>query len=154
MSVTEKSISVLNDLTEINNDRVAGFEKAIADINDENVDLKAIFQEYSTQSRKFSQELTAIVAGYGEDIETGNSVAGTLHRAWIDVKSLFGGSDRASILSEAERGEDAIKAAYKMALENGELTGEAFDTVSKQAEAIKAAHDAIKALRDAAKAMS
>lgn len=154
MSVTEKSISVLNDLTEINNDRVAGFEKAIAEINDENVDLKAIFQEYSTQSRKFSQELTAIVAGYGEDIETGNSVAGTLHRAWIDVKSLFGGSDRASILSEAERGEDAIKAAYKMALENGELTGEAFDTVSKQAEAIKAAHDAIKALRDAAKAMS
>ena len=154
MSVTEKSISVLNDLTEINNDRVAGFEKAIADINDENVDLKAIFQEYSTQSRKFSQELTAIVAGYGEDIETGNSVAGTLHRAWIDVKSLFGGSDRASILSEAERGEDAIKAAYKMALENGELTGEAFDTVSKQAESIKAAHDAIKALRDAAKAMS
>jgi len=154
MSVTEKSISVLNDLTEINNDRVAGFEKAIADINDENVDLKAIFQEYSTQSRKFSQELTAIVAGYGEDIETGNSVAGTLHRAWIDVKSLFGGSDRASILSEAERGEDAIKAAYKMALENGELAGEAFDTVSKQAEAIKAAHDAIKALRDAAKAMS
>lgn len=154
MSITEKSISVLNDLTEINNDRVAGFEKAIADINDENVDLKAIFQQYSAQSRKFSQELTAIVAGYGEEVETGNSVAGTLHRAWIDVKSLFGGSDRASILSEAERGEDAIKAAYKMALENGELSGEALETVNKQAQDIKEAHDAIKALRDAAKAMN
>lgn len=154
MSITEKSISVLNDLTEINNDRVAGFEKAIADINDENVDLKAIFQQYSAQSRKFSQELTAIVAGYGEEVETGNSVAGTLHRAWIDVKSLFGGSDRASILSEAERGEDAIKAAYKMALENGELSGEALETVNKQAQDIKEAHDAIKVLRDAAKAMN
>lgn len=151
MNVTEKSISVLNDLTEINNDRVAGFEKAIADIKDENVDLKAIFQQYSSQSRKFSQELTAIVAANGEDIETGNSVAGTLHRAWIDVKSLFGGSDRASILSEAERGEDAIKAAYTLALEKGELTGEALETVSRQAQDIKAAHDAIKALRDAAK---
>ncbi|TCD02863.1 DUF2383 domain-containing protein [Pedobacter psychroterrae] len=31
--------------------------------------------------------------------DTGNSVAGTLHRAWIDVKSLFGGDDRESILS-------------------------------------------------------
>lgn len=154
MSVTEKAISVLNDLTEINNDRVAGFEKAIADINDENVDLKAIFQEYSTQSRKFSQELTAIVAGYGEEVETGNSVAGTLHRAWIDVKSLFGGTDRASILSEAERGEDAIKAAYKLALEEGELSAEALETVSRQAQAIKTAHDAIKVLRDAAKAMN
>ncbi|WGQ10981.1 PA2169 family four-helix-bundle protein [Pedobacter gandavensis] len=154
MNVTEKSISILNDLTEINNDRVAGFEKAIADIKDEHVDLKAIFQEYSSQSRKFSQELTAIVAANGEDIETGNSVAGTLHRAWIDVKSLFGGSDRASILSEAERGEDAIKAAYALALEKGELTGEALEIVSRQAQDIKAAHDAIKALRDAAKITS
>ncbi|MBB5638127.1 uncharacterized protein (TIGR02284 family) [Pedobacter cryoconitis] len=151
MSVSEKSISILNDLTEINNDRVAGFEKAIADINDENIDLKAIFQQYSAQSRKFSQELTAIVAGYGEDVETGTSVSGTLHRAWIDVKSLFGGSDRVSILSEAERGEDAIKAAYKLALEDGNLSTDALETVSKQAQEIKSAHDAIKALRDAAK---
>lgn len=154
MSVTEKSISVLNDLTEINNDRVAGFEKAIADINEENIDLKAVFQQYSAQSRKFSQELTAIIAGYGEEVETGTSVAGTLHRAWIDVKSLFGGSDRAGILSEAERGEDSIKAAYKLALESGELTGEALDTVNKQAQDIKTAHDAIKTLRDAAKAVN
>ncbi|RAJ37295.1 ferritin-like domain-containing protein [Pedobacter cryoconitis] len=154
MSVSEKTIATLNDLTEINNDRVAGFEKAIADIKDENIDLKAIFLKYSEQSRKFSQELTAIVAGYGEDVETGNSVSGTLHRAWIDVKSLFGGSDRASILSEAERGEDAIKAAYKLALEEGELSASALETVTRQAGDIKAAHDAIKVLRDAAKAVS
>lgn len=154
MNSSEKSLTVLNELTEINNDRIAGFEKAIADIKDENIDLKAIFQEYATQSRQFSQELTAIVASHGEEIETGNSVAGTLHRAWIDVKSLFGGSDRASILSEAERGEDAIKAAYTMALEKGGLSGQALETVSSQAQDIKSAHDAIKALRDAAKAMS
>ncbi|MBB5644050.1 ferritin-like domain-containing protein [Pedobacter cryoconitis] len=154
MSVSEKTISTLNDLTEINNDRVAGFEKAIADIKDENIDLKAVFLKYSEQSRKFSQELTAIVAGYGEDVETGNSVSGTLHRAWIDVKSLFGGSDRASILSEAERGEDAIKAAYKLALEEGELSADALETVTRQAGDIKSAHDAIKVLRDAAKAVS
>jgi uncharacterized protein (TIGR02284 family) len=81
MNITEKSISTLNDLIEINNDRIAGFEKAIADIKEENVDLKAIFQKYSGQSRTFSQELTAIVAANGENVETGNSVAGTLHRA-------------------------------------------------------------------------
>jgi len=154
MNTTEKSLSILNDLTEINNDRIAGFEKAIADIKDENIDLKGLFQQYSSQSRKFSQELTAIVASYGEEIETGNSVAGTLHRAWIDVKALFGGSDRESILSEAERGEDAIKAAYKLALEEGELTGEALTTVTAQAAEIKSAHDEIKALRDAAKVIN
>lgn len=151
---TMKTTTILNELTEINNDRIEGFQKAAVDIKDENIDLKAIFQDYSTQSRKFSQELVALVAGLGEEVETGNSVAGTLHRAWIDVKSLFGGNDRVSILNEAERGEDAIKAAYKLALERGELSGEALATVSRQASEIQTAHDTIKALRDAAKAVS
>ena len=143
--------SVINDLIEINNDRVAGFEKAIADINDENIDLKAIFQEYAEQSRKNGQELAAIF-GSVDEVETGNSLSGTLHRAWIDVKSLFGGSDRAGILSEAERGEDAIKKAYQEALSSNELPSNAIETVRSQAQGINAAHDKIKLLRDAAKA--
>ncbi|CAM4063177.1 conserved hypothetical protein [Pedobacter westerhofensis] len=151
MSTTEKSVSVLNDLIEINNDRIAGFEKALADIDDQNIDLKALFQEYASQSRKNSQELTALVAGYGSDIETGTSISGGLHRAWIDVKSIFGASDREGILNEAERGEDAIKAAYKEALTEGNLSADAVPTVTEQAEGIKSAHDKIKALRDLAK---
>lgn len=152
MATTENATSVVNELIEINNDRIAGFEKAIADIKDENIDLKALFQGYAEQSRKNSQELSAIVGSVSE-IETGNSVAGTLHRAWIDVKSLFGGNDRAGILSEAERGEDAIKKAYKEALAGGELSGEAIEVVSAQATKINAAHDEVRNLRDAAKAL-
>ncbi len=151
MATTEASTGVLNDLIEINNDRVAGFEKAIADIKDENIDLKSVFQGFAEQSRKNGQELAALV-GTPDEVETGNSVSGTLHRAWIDVKSIFGGSDRASILSEAERGEDAIKKAYQDALNSGELPSDAVSTVSSQAQEINAAHDQIKALRDAAKA--
>lgn len=151
MATTESATGVINDLIEINNDRVAGFEKVIADINDENIDLKEVFQLFAQQSRKNGQELAAIV-GSANDIETGNSVSGTLHRAWIDVKSLFGGSDRASILSEAERGEDAIKKAYKDALSGGELPASAVEIVSSQAQEINSAHDKIKALRDIAKA--
>ncbi len=150
METTEKSVEILNGLIEINNDRVAGFEKVIADINDENIDLKELFQGYAAQSRKNGQELAAVVGNYGE-VETGTSASGTLHRAWIDVKSIFGGSDRASILTEAERGEDAIKKAYSNALADGELPVEAVEIVSRQFQDITAAHDQIKALRDTAK---
>ncbi|NHA02703.1 PA2169 family four-helix-bundle protein [Mucilaginibacter sp. HC2] len=151
MEITAKSTEVLNDLIEINNDRVAGFEKAIADIKDENIDLKELFQEYSAQSRRFSQELTQVVANEGGEAETGTSASGSLHRAWIDVKSIFGASDRAGILNEAERGEDAIKKAYQQALSESGLSPEAQSKVSEQAGDINAAHDRIKALRDAAK---
>ncbi|MEO3407540.1 PA2169 family four-helix-bundle protein [Mucilaginibacter sp. CAU 1740] len=150
MATTENQAGVLNDLIEINNDRVAGFEKAIADIKEENIDLKELFQGYAEQSRKNGQELAALVGNAGE-VETGTSVGGTLHRAWIDLKSIFGGSDRASILSEAERGEDAIKKAYQDALSGQELSAEAIAVVQNQAQEINAAHDQIKALRDTAK---
>ena len=142
-----KTIDLLNDLIEINNDRVAGFEKVIADIKDENVDLKTAFQGYAEQSRKNGQELAALVGSYSK-VETGKSVAGTLHRAWIDVKSVFGGSDRHSILSEAERGEDAIKKAYTDAIASGNLPGDAATVVSEQSAKIKKSHDEVKALRD------
>ena len=148
-TTTENSQEVLSDLIKINNDRVDGFEKAIKDLSDENQDLKSVFEEYSQQSRRFSQELTAEVAKIGGDAETSNSVSGTLHRAWIAVKALFGGSDRKSILEECERGEDAIKKAYTDALApDSGLSAEYSSVVSSQASEIKAAHDKIKALRD------
>ena len=49
METTDKSIEVLNDLIEINNDRVAGFEKAITDLEEPNMDLKAIFEKLAGQ---------------------------------------------------------------------------------------------------------
>lgn len=152
MSATSHVQNIINDLIEINNDRVAGFEKALADINDENIDLKQLFQDYAQQSRKNGQELAAIIGSVSE-VETGTSVGSTLHRVWIDVKSIFGGSDRAGILSEAERGEDAIKKAYQDAISSGELPLDVAETVSRQAHEIYSAHDRIKVLRDAAKAL-
>jgi uncharacterized protein (TIGR02284 family) len=151
METIEKSVEVLNDLIEINNDRVEGFEKAIADLSDNDSDLKSLFQEYAQQSRKNTQELTATVARYNNDVQTGSSVSGAIHRAWIDVKAVFTGKDRASILAECERGEDAIKKAYQSALTEGDLSGEVSVVVSRQAQEQKLAHDRVKALRDSAK---
>ncbi|MBE7177969.1 MAG: PA2169 family four-helix-bundle protein, partial [Mucilaginibacter polytrichastri] len=133
MLVSEKSVEVLNDLVQINNDRIAGFEKSIKDLKDTDGDLKSLFGEYSQQSRKNTQELSAAVAQNGGDVDTSTSASGALHRAWIDVKATFTGSDRKSILEEAERGEDAIKKAYRDALApESELPAEVVNTVSRQ----------------------
>ncbi len=146
MSTTSE---VLSDLIKINNDRVDGYEKALKDLGEGNEDLKSLFEEYSQQSRKFAQELTADVAKLGGDAETSNSVSGTIHRAWIDVKALFTGKDRHAILAECERGEDAIKKAYTDALApDSGLSAEYTSTISSQSSEILAAHNKIKALRD------
>jgi len=152
METTQEKVEVLNDLIQINNDRVAGFEKVTADIDDANADLKELFQGFVAQSRQNTEQLAALVGTNGStDVETGTSATGKLHRVWIDVKSTFGGSGRESILEEAERGEDAIKKAYQDALTEGELPADAYDIVQSQASGINAAHNQVRALRDAAK---
>ena len=150
METIEKSAEVLNDLIQINNDRVNGFEKVIADLTDSDSDLKALFLEYAGDSRKNSEELTAIVSRTSQTADTGTSISGSIHRAWIDIKAVFTGKDRKSLLDECERGEDAIKKAYQSAMSEGELSGETFSIIAAQAQTIKIAHDRIKALRDSA----
>lgn len=149
METIEKSVEVLNDLIEINNDRIAGFKNAAKDLEENDADLKAIFERYAEESRKNVQELTSAVSTIGGEAETGTSSTGAIHRAWIDVKATFTGHDRKSVLAECERGEDAIKKAYKDALnvENG-LTLDVERIIARQQEGIISAHDNIKMLRD------
>jgi len=149
METIEKSVEVLNDLIEINNDRIAGFEHAANELEGNDMDLKAIFQKLEEESRINVQQLSTAVNQMGSEPETGGSGSGSIHRAWIDVKATFTGHNRKSILEECERGEDAIKKAYHTALndDNG-LTFDLRNLLSAQQQGVIAAHDRIKSLRD------
>src|ERR1700712_1753035 len=117
MEISEKAIDVINDLIEINNDRVAGFEKAGKDLEGQESGLTAVFNQLAGESRQYAAELKQLAQQNGGEAAEGTSTSGALHRAWIDIKTTFTGSDQASILNECERGEDAIKWAYNDALD-------------------------------------
>jgi len=149
METLEKSVEVLNDLIEINNDRIAGFADAANDLEPEDDDLKTIFHQIRDESRRNVLELGRAVYKIGGEAEAGLSSSGTLHRMWLDIKATFNGHDSKSVLEECERGEDAVKKAYQDAMnsDNG-LPPEFVDLISRQQMGIIAAHNQIKALRD------
>ena len=148
MENTKATIETLNDLIQINNDRIEGYERAISDLKDEDADLKRLFAELIGDSHKFKMEIATEVAVLGKDAETGTSTSGTLHRTWLDVKAAFSGHSKKSILEECEFGEDAIKKAYKTALEQDTLPAYIREVLINQQEVLNAAHDKVKALRD------
>jgi uncharacterized protein (TIGR02284 family) len=148
METVEKSVEVLNDLIEINNDRAAGFERAAKDLDSDDIDLRTLFDTFARESRQNVKELTDAVNHFGKEAETGTSGTGALHRAWINVKATFSGHDRKSILAECERGEDAIKDTYREVLSENELPPEISSLVWRQQQVINSAHDTIKRLRD------
>jgi uncharacterized protein (TIGR02284 family) len=151
MQISEQNTEMINDLIEINNDRVEGFEKAGADLDENDSDLVALFSQLAGESRQNAAELTRIVQNSGYAPVEGTSTSGALHRAWIDIKSTFTGSDREAILDECERGEDAIKTAYQDALNAETAPGEELlQVLRRQKQGINAGHDRIKALRDMA----
>ncbi|MFC0515357.1 DUF892 family protein [Mucilaginibacter angelicae] len=150
MENTEKSLDVINDLIKINNDRAAGFEKAGKDLKDDESGLITVFSKLAGESRQNVAELTGIANRFGEPVE-GTSTSGDLHRAWINIKSAFTGSDLAAILNECERGEDAAKSAYQDALDpENELAPELEQILQTQQQGIMEGHNLIKSLRDQA----
>jgi uncharacterized protein (TIGR02284 family) len=141
-----KSQEALNDLIEINNDRVVGYEKAAAQADD--VDLKSIFHANAAQSKKFAEELKELVVRQGAEPAKDTTFRGKIYRTWMDVKATFGGDDRQGILASCEFGEDAAQRAYKSALEDKDLPPETRSVVERQKEILRKAHDRIKAMRD------
>jgi len=149
MENTEKALDVINDLIKINNDRAAGFQKAGKDLEGDENGLIPVFNKLAGESRQYVAELTDIAQQYGGEPAEGTSTSGDLHRAWIDIKSAFTGSDLLAILNECERGEDAAKSAYQDALDpENELSAELAHVLQIQQQGITEGHDLIKSLRD------
>jgi len=141
----------LNDLVEINNDRIVGYERALEEVKDPaDADLKALFTSMINESRKIRVDLAGEVQALGGTFEAGTTASGKLYRAWMDVKAVFTGGSRHAILANCEFGEDAAQKAYKEALAE-ELPGYIRTTLEAQKQMLKASHDKIRAMRDAAK---
>lgn len=150
--LNKEAISVLNDLIETSKDGQEGFKSCAEDIKQQ--DLKAFFVKRSADCATAAAELQSAVRSLGGEPETSTSVAGDLHRRWVDVKSIFTGKGEEAVLNEAERGEDHALKAYKEALEKiskHNLVG-IRDLVERQYHGVQRNHDQVKALRNQARA--
>ena len=149
MERNERTIEVLNDLIRINNDRVEGYEKAIRETNENDVDLRNIFNRMASESRKYSRELTERVQRLGGEPAGGTTASGKIYRTWMDVKSAFSKSERKSVLEECEYGEDAAQRAYEKALDvDNDLPADVLALITEEKANLRSAHDTIRNYRD------
>lgn len=149
MEDTARTLELLNDLILINNDRIAGYTRAIEELGDNSDrDLEPLFLRMIDDSRRYKTQIGTEIQALGGDIESGTTIGGKIHRAWLAIKESFNGSDRLSILEECESGEDAIRDTYEDILNDITLPAYIIDMLDEQLQEILAAHDEIKELRD------
>ena len=151
MASNEEVISTLNNLIATCRDGQNGFQTAAGGV--QNSELKTLFNAYSQQRARFVGELQDEVRRLGGDAEDQGSVAASLHRGWIDIKSAITGQDDNAILAECERGEDSAVANYSDALD-ADLPANVRSMLERQFSQVKSAHDRIRALERASGATS
>ena len=124
-------------------------QEALVEIGEKLQDksLKHFFLSESLKRAEFRGELEAILNQEGvSKLRESGTTAGTVHRAWISLKSRFDGGDH-TLLASAEQGEDAAVEAYGSAM-NTRLPLPIRQVLSTQASHIHESHDFVKAARD------
>ncbi|HET9825107.1 MAG TPA: PA2169 family four-helix-bundle protein [Chitinophagaceae bacterium] len=149
MERNERTIEVLNDLIRINHDRVEGYEKAVKETDENDVDLRNIFNRMADESRSYARELTERVQRLGGEPAGGTTASGKIYRTWMDVKSAFSRSERKSVLEECEYGEDAAQKAYDKALDpDNDLPVDVRSLIQEEKNNLRTSHDTIRDYRD------
>jgi uncharacterized protein (TIGR02284 family) len=142
----DKTISTLNGLIETLKDGEQGFRTAAEGLQDRSA--KTLFEQYSRDRAQMGRELQQEVRRLGGDPEKAGSVSGSLHRGWMNIKSVVTGKNDASIIAEAERGEDVAKKAFEAALREP-FPATTQSLVRQLSARVHEAHDRVRSLEKA-----
>lgn len=141
-----KSLSILNKLIGINQDRIQAYEAAVQET--EEAELKMLFLNFSFSSKKCTEELAGAIKYLNETPEEHTASADNFFRVWSDVKAALNCKDRRAILNFCEYGENNMLQTYNDILTKDVdfLTIEQHKMLYKQYVLIKGDHDKVKLL--------
>lgn len=143
---SEKVGSKLNDLLEKTYDAEKGYKKAAENV--EHAALKNYFNRKAQERYDFGHELKNEIKAFGQDVDKGGSLTGSVHRTWMDVKALFSSDDEESMLEEAIRGEKSAVKEYDEVLSETSLPASTKNILLNQKSTIEEELSTIKRLED------
>ncbi|GAC1516309.1 MAG: PA2169 family four-helix-bundle protein [Gemmatimonadaceae bacterium] len=141
---TNGIIATLNGLIETCEDGAKGFRTAAEGVKSS--DAKALFQGRVALIEQAAGTLRAEVRRLGGDPENRGTLAGAIHRGWIDLKAAITGKDDAAIIAECERGEDVAVKNYEAAMK-ADLPPEIRTMVDRQYQGVLQNRERVRALK-------
>ena len=146
--VSRETADLLNDLVRVNNDRIAGYMRAIEELRPEDMDLNILFVRNIDQSRRFKMVLGTELQAVGGEMDTEASLPGAMYRAWMDFSAALTAHSRHAILTRCVFGEDAAQIIYEHALRSEHLPAHMVSTIKEEKELLEQIREQTVALRD------
>lgn len=122
--------ATLDELLYFVNDRIAGYERAVAESQD--ADLRGYYKQLVSQSQQFATDLNTHLTRAGGERETSTTLKGKLYRKFMAAQAAITGGSEASILAFNIHGEQWALKAYQEALADQTLTGALRQAVERQ----------------------
>lgn len=141
-----KTVSVLNDLLNITNDRIQGFSKVEEKVWDKHSLLRDDYDQMVKESQEMKSDLIGLITERGGEPDDTSSAAGAIHRTWIDVKNAFTGDNPEATLENVVFGEKSAIAAYQEALQSDKLCPQSTVVVADQLEQLKSSYSKFQTL--------
>lgn len=144
-----QSIEVLNTLIKINNDRIKGYETAAKKTKED--ELKAIFHDFISNSRKCKGELQWEVISMGGTPTQSTMISGRIFRAWMAMTTALIENPRDVILNYCVYGEEQALNTYDKVLKQHAnwLSRPGQNIVREQYDQLRADHAIVKNMRNA-----
>ena len=140
------TVNVLQSILEKNYDAEKGYTKAMTDAK--TPALKGFLKQQAAQRSRFATSIDQQLRQLNETPKESGSTTGTLHRAWIDIKSSLTGNDDEAVLNEVIRGEKASVEEYQEVLKNNTLSPEITHELQSQLGDIQGTLNKVKRLED------
>ena len=142
------TVNVLQGILEKNYDAEKGYKKAMQDAK--TPALKNFLQKQAAQRSHFATAIDKELRDLNETPVESGSVTGTLHRAWIDIKSSVAGNDDEAVLEEVIRGEKASVDEYQDVMKDNVLAPQINSLLQSQLSDIQSTLSRVKTLEDIA----
>ena len=120
----------LNELLYFVNDRIAGYERAVAESQD--ADLRGYYKQLVSQSQQFATVLNSALTRQGGERQTATTVKGKLYRGLMSALATVTGHDEQALLAANIHGEAWAIKAYEAALDDQTLAGDVRQAVERQ----------------------
>ncbi|WP_144281920.1 PA2169 family four-helix-bundle protein [Chryseobacterium echinoideorum] len=136
-----ESVNILNDLLQITNDRIKGFEKVEGKVWENYSGLKGEYDRMISHSKMMKNEIINLITERGGNPNDSTTVAGNLHRTWIDIKNSLPTSNKdIETLQNVVFGEKNALKIYDEALKSGDLDNESHKIISDQLNSLQVSY--------------
>jgi len=141
-----KLVDQLEEILEKNRDAQKGYAKAAE--NADSANLQSYFNQKSRERSTFNEALKRELVTSYDEIDDDGSFTGTMHRAWMDVKSFFSGNNDEAMLEEAIKGDKAAVNEYEEVLREEALPISVANIIREQLVKIRTDLNQVKSMED------